>query len=116
MPTGHKRGWPCPPGCPTTRSSCYTEFFFFKQKTAYEVPKLLEFRRVLFRSIVWMIVFALRPVIERVPWRLRIVLALPFMFLAGKQMLSLGLVAERLTTPVDVKQSIEYRSAQCEIG
>src|SRR5205814_4492392 len=24
--------------------------FFFKQKTAYEMPKLLEFRRVLFRS------------------------------------------------------------------
>src|SRR5215831_17658127 len=26
-------------------------FFFFKQKTAYEMPKGLEFRRVLFRSI-----------------------------------------------------------------
>src|SRR5205814_4794784 len=26
-------------------------FFFFKQKTAYEMPKWLEFRRVLFRSI-----------------------------------------------------------------
>src|SRR5438045_7896282 len=25
-------------------------FFFFKQKTAYEMPKWLEFRRVLFRS------------------------------------------------------------------
>src|SRR5882724_13526262 len=25
-------------------------FFFFKQKTAYEMPKGLEFRRVLFRS------------------------------------------------------------------
>src|SRR5205814_6427486 len=25
-------------------------FFFFKQKTAYEMPKRLEFRRVLFRS------------------------------------------------------------------
>src|SRR5437899_4820272 len=25
-------------------------FFFFKQKTAYEMPKCLEFRRVLFRS------------------------------------------------------------------
>src|SRR5947199_1665445 len=27
-------------------------FFLFKQKTAYELPKLLEFRRVLFRSAV----------------------------------------------------------------
>src|SRR5205814_6903373 len=27
-------------------------FFFFKQKTAYEMPKRLEFRRVLFRSRV----------------------------------------------------------------
>src|ERR1035438_4281174 len=26
--------------------------FFFKQKTAYEVPKWLEFRRVLFRSVL----------------------------------------------------------------
>src|ERR1035441_6486383 len=30
-------------------SSCLSSFFF-KQKTAYEMPKLLEFRRVLFRS------------------------------------------------------------------
>src|SRR5262245_65721264 len=28
----------------------YIFFFFFKQKTAYEMPKRLEFRRVLFRS------------------------------------------------------------------
>ena len=26
-------------------------FFFFKQKTAYEIGQLLEFRRVLFRSV-----------------------------------------------------------------
>src|SRR5205814_4576769 len=30
-------------------------FFFFKQKTAYELPKWLEFRRVLFRSSLAMI-------------------------------------------------------------
>jgi hypothetical protein len=82
----------------------YGRLHFLPQPSRYKVEAEL--------AIVWMIVFALRPVIERVPWRLRIVLALPFMFLAGKQMLSLGLVAERLTTPVDVKQSIEYRSAQ----
>src|SRR5947199_6398687 len=29
----------------------YVIFFFVKQKTAYEMPKSLEFRRVLFRSI-----------------------------------------------------------------
>ena len=28
-------------------------FFFFKQKTAYEIGQWLEFRRVLFRSIGW---------------------------------------------------------------
>src|SRR5205814_4387882 len=27
-------------------------FFFFKQKTAYEMPKWLEFRSVLFRSVI----------------------------------------------------------------
>src|SRR5258705_9272299 len=33
-------------GCPLAARV----FFFFKQKTAYEMPKWLEFRRVLFRS------------------------------------------------------------------
>src|SRR5438034_11533689 len=28
----------------------FSDFFFFKQKTAYEIPVCLEFRRVLFRS------------------------------------------------------------------
>ena len=28
-------------------------FFFFKQKTAYEITRWLEFRRVLFRSVVY---------------------------------------------------------------
>jgi len=28
----------------------YADFFFFKQKTAYEIGQWLEFRRVLFRS------------------------------------------------------------------
>src|SRR5690242_21215454 len=30
--------------------SCHVLFFFFKQKTAYEIDMWLEFRRVLFRS------------------------------------------------------------------
>src|SRR5262245_65329740 len=29
----------------------FGRFFFFSQKTAYELPKCLEFRRVLFRSV-----------------------------------------------------------------
>src|ERR1035438_1084458 len=33
------------------RTGSWAVFFFFKQKTAYEMPKRLEFRRVLFRSI-----------------------------------------------------------------
>src|SRR5258705_2217608 len=33
--------------------SCVVTDFFFKQKAAYEMPKGLEFRRVLFRS-VWL--------------------------------------------------------------
>jgi hypothetical protein len=82
----------------------YGHMHFLPQPNRYKVEAEL--------AIVWMMVFALRPVIERVPARVRILLAFPLMFLAGKQMLSLGLVAERLTTPVDVKQSIEYRSAQ----
>src|SRR5437764_8832873 len=33
-----------------SRSSAFRFFFFFKQKTAYEIHRWLEFRRVLFRS------------------------------------------------------------------
>ncbi len=99
--------WMCLFGCvailiPTLGQ--YARLHFLPQPSRYKIEAEL--------AIVWMIVFALRPVVERVPGRLRIVLAFPLMFLAGKQMLSLGRVAERLTTPVDVKQSIEYRSAQ----
>ena len=32
------------------RCVCVVVFFFFKQKTAYEIHQWLEFRRVLFRS------------------------------------------------------------------
>ena len=32
---------------------CSLFFFFFKQKTAYEITRWLEFRRVLFRSLTW---------------------------------------------------------------
>src|SRR5476651_2838225 len=34
-----------------TSGSQFLQFFFFKQKTAYEIFALLEFRRVLFRSL-----------------------------------------------------------------
>src|SRR4051812_49525496 len=34
----------------THKVSAYVDFFFFKQKTAYEIDMCLEFRRVLFRS------------------------------------------------------------------
>jgi len=83
--------------------SQYGRLHFLPQPARYKIEAEL--------AIVWMIVFALRPVVARVPGRLRIVLALPLMFLAAKQMLSLRRVAEGITTPVDVKQSIEYRSA-----
>ena len=50
----------------------YVFFFFFKQKTAYEITRWLEFRRVLFRSgfwcisaWIWAINFLLMHVIER---------------------------------------------------
>ena len=41
-------------------------FFFFKQKTAYEITRWLEFRRVLFRSVA---AAAYRAVNPRGPWR-----------------------------------------------
>ncbi len=99
--------WMCLFGCVAIlipALSQYGRLHFLPQPSRYKVEAEL--------AIVWMVVFSLRPVIERVPARVRIVLAFPLLFLAGKETLSLELVAERLTTPVDVKQSIEYRSAQ----
>src|SRR6266704_1086756 len=42
----------CQPNSLKSRKSITLPIFFFKQKTAYELETCLEFRRVLFRSIV----------------------------------------------------------------
>src|SRR5256885_4330427 len=45
-------------------------FFFFKQKTAYEITRWLEFRRVLFRSLLMQTVDRQTPVLirEKLQW------------------------------------------------
>ncbi len=63
-------------------------------------------------AIAWMAVFALRPMVERVPLRIRLALAVPLAFLAVVQTLAFEHVAGRITAPVNVDQSIEYRSAK----
>jgi len=57
-------------------------------------------------------VFGLRLVIERTPQWIRIALVFPLLFLAGRQTLCFRRAAKELTSAVDVKQSIEYRSAK----
>ena len=63
-------------------------------------------------AIVWIAVFALRPVIERVPRWFRLALLLPLLVLAGKQTISFRGFAQGFNAPVDVKRSIEYRAAK----
>src|SRR5215203_7120968 len=68
-------GYALPPGIETPEGSEPTasfgrgwiSFFFFKQKTAYEILACLEFRRVLFRSPA-NIAIAQRPLCSNVCW------------------------------------------------
>ena len=50
--------------------------------------------------------------IRRVPPRIRVLMAIPLLALAGIQLVSQRRFVKRLLRPVDVAQSIEYRSAQ----
>ena len=63
-------------------------------------------------AIIWIAVFALRPVIERAPRWIRMAVVFPLLFVAGRQTLSFDRFADGFIHPVDVQQSIEYRSAK----
>lgn len=83
----------------------YAHLRFVPQTVRYKVES--EF------LLVWIIVFALRPLIERMPRRLRVLPAIPLLWFAGFQLIAFGREARmwRLMT-VDVAQSIEYQTAR----
>jgi len=82
----------------------YGRLRFLPQPGRYKVEAEL--------AILWIAVFGLRLVIERTPQWIRIALVFPLLFLAGRQTLCFRRAAKELTSAVDVKQSIEYRSAK----
>jgi hypothetical protein len=63
-------------------------------------------------AIIWIVVFSLRPLIKRCPVPARILLALPLLFFADRQIVAYRHYARALLQPIDTTQSIEYRTAK----
>ena len=63
-------------------------------------------------ALVMLLIFGLRPIIQRIPTDFRIVIAYALLLLAGRQVLSHRRYAQDLLRPVDVPSSIEYRGAK----
>jgi hypothetical protein len=61
----------------------------------------------------WLAVFAVKPLAERIPWRSRLLLAIPLLWLAANQVIFFRRDARvRRLRPVDVTQSLEYKLAK----
>jgi len=76
------------------------------------VPQPARYKCELELAITWLGVFALRPLIHRLPARARIALATLLAAGAAWQVVSFRRAAEEMLRPVDVARSIEYRSAK----
>lgn len=77
------------------------------------VPQTVRYKVEAEFLVVWLIVFALRPLVERIPPRARALIALPLLWLGGIQLVAFGREARtwRLLA-VDATQSIEYQTAE----
>jgi hypothetical protein len=63
-------------------------------------------------ALIWIAVFGMRVPIERAPAWARIAIAIPLLILAGRQLASHRRAFQDWTGPVDMKKSLEYRSAK----
>lgn len=61
--------------------------------------------------LAWLCVFALRPIVDRLSVRTRILLAVPLVVLAGRQIAFYSEFGQAMTRHVDATQSLDYRSA-----
>jgi hypothetical protein len=82
----------------------YSGLSFVPQPGRYKIEAEL--------AIVWIAVFALRPIIDRIPARIRVALLLPILFVAGLQISAFRHTADLLNGGEDVNQRVEYRAAQ----
>lgn len=82
----------------------YSGWHFLPQPNRYKIEAGL--------AIAWMAVFALVPVVKRVPRTIGMVLLAVLLVLAAKQTLAFTASADDAMAPADVKRSIEYRSAR----
>jgi hypothetical protein len=76
------------------------------------VPQPVRYKLEADLAIIWTVVFSLRPLIERYPVRVRILLILPLLVLAERQIVAYRRFARPMLRPVDTAQSIEYQTAK----
>jgi hypothetical protein len=62
--------------------------------------------------LAWLCIFALRPIVDRLSVRTRILLAVPLVVLAARQIAFYRDFGQAMTQRVDVTQSLDYRSAK----
>ena len=76
------------------------------------VPQPGRYKFELELALAWLCVFALRPLIQRLPPRARVALAILLAALAAGQTVSHRQIAKEMLRPVNVAASLEYRSAK----
>ena len=82
----------------------YWRLHFLPQPYRYQIEMEL--------ALALLVPFALRPAIRRIPPRARVALALPLLFLAGRQVVAQRRFAKVMLRPANVAKSIEYRTAR----
>jgi hypothetical protein len=82
----------------------YAGLHFLPQATRYKIEADL--------AIVWLVVFSLVSIVERMPAVLRISLAVVLVVLAGTQIIRYRRYSKALLRPVETSASIEYRTAR----
>jgi len=86
--------------------------FLDRHANLHFLPQPKRYRIEADLAVIWIAVFSLRPLIERIPARVRVLLVLPLLYYAEGQIVSYRRYAKALLRPVDTAQSIEYRTAK----
>jgi hypothetical protein len=85
----------------------------FQQYTGWHfAPQAWRYKIEAEAAIIWIAVFSLAPLIDRIPRTMRIACLSLLLLLAGRQMLDFHRVAHTLVAPVDVAHSIQFRVAK----
>ena len=76
------------------------------------VPQPVRYKLEADQAVIWIVVFSLRPLIERCPAIVRILPILPLLVLADRQIVYYRRFARPMLRQVDTAQSIEYQTAK----